>query len=94
VIALSYVLLVFLTQAPMRGFTSVSTCGMNVEVTSARILLSLSHLFPDTGTGSGYRNRTFVSSFAQPSVKQGLQYLTLFQIGKAYPHPSQLFRKT
>jgi len=58
-----------------------------MEATGVHILLSLSHLFPDTGTGSEYLNRTFVSSFTQPSARQGLQCLTLFQIGEGYPHP-------
>ena len=43
--------------------------------------------YPDTGTGSEYLNRTFVSSFTQPSARQGLQCLTLFQIGEGYRHP-------
>ena len=48
--------------------------------------LGTSQITPDTGTGSGYPNRTFDSSFAQPSAKQGSQCLTLFQIGEAYLH--------
>src|SRR5215212_1424081 len=37
---------------------------------------------PDLST----QNRTFDCSSAQPSAKQRLQCLTLFQIGEAYPH--------
>ncbi len=45
-LGLSYVLLVFLTDIPLKWFTSKSICGMNVEVTGARILLSLSPPIP------------------------------------------------
>jgi hypothetical protein len=45
-LGLSYVLLVFLTDTPLKYFTSASICGMTVKVTSARILLSLSHYHP------------------------------------------------
>jgi hypothetical protein len=43
-LGLSYVLLVFLTDIPLKCFTSASICGMKVDVTGAHILLSLSPL--------------------------------------------------
>jgi hypothetical protein len=42
-LGLSYVLLVFLTDTPLKCFTSASICGMTVEVTSARILFPFPH---------------------------------------------------
>jgi hypothetical protein len=66
-LGLAYILLALLTHILLRGFTSRTICGMNREVTGARILLSLS---PDTGTGSDYPNRTFVGAFVQPLLKQ------------------------
>ena len=52
----SYVLLVFLSRMPSKGFTRQDTCGIKGEVTGARILLS--HPFPDTGTGPHYPGST------------------------------------
>jgi hypothetical protein len=48
-LGLSYVLLVFLTDIPLKCFTSASICGMTVEATGAHILLSLSPLLPRYG---------------------------------------------
>ena len=48
---------------------------MTSVVTGAHILLSLS-LYPDTGTGSGYLDRTFVELLKQPLFKQALRRLT------------------
>jgi hypothetical protein len=42
--------------------------GMTSGVTGAHILLSLS-LYPVTGTGSGYLDRTFVEPLKQPLFK-------------------------
>ena len=58
VLGLSYALLAFLSRMTSKGFTRTGTCGMKVEVTGARIHLSLSHPFPDTGTGPHYPDRT------------------------------------
>src|SRR5215216_6112409 len=55
-------------------------CGMNQSLTSVRILLSLSPLSPDTGTGSGYLHRTLVGPLAQPLSKQTSQRLTRLHI--------------
>ena len=49
ILGLPYIRLVYLSRIPPKGFTHTDICGMNREVTGARILLSLS---PDTGTGS------------------------------------------
>src|SRR5919112_4707402 len=49
ILSLPYIRLVYLSRIPPKGFTRTDICGMNREVTGARILLSLS---PDTGTGS------------------------------------------
>jgi hypothetical protein len=43
---LSYTFPVNLTHTLLIAFTGRAICGMNVEVNGARILLSLSHLFP------------------------------------------------
>src|SRR5215211_1956355 len=74
---------------PPRAFTGTSMCGMTLDVTGAHILLSLSPLItPDTGTGSGYLNRTFVGPFVQPHFKQGSQRLTLLHTcGLSTPEP-------
>jgi hypothetical protein len=85
-LSLSYAFLVFLTDIPLEWFTSASICGMNGSNRCPYPPFPFP-LFPDTGTGSEYLNRTFVSSFTQPSARQGLQCLTLFQIGEGYPHP-------
>src|SRR5215208_6644303 len=58
----------------------MSMCGMNQGLTSVRILLSLSPLSPDTGTGSGYLHRTLVGLLAQPLSKQTSQRLTRLHI--------------
>jgi hypothetical protein len=46
---------------------------------------------PDTGAGSGYRNRKPVGSCLQPSLKRGSKCLTLLHIGNtdAHLHQSQ-----
>jgi hypothetical protein len=46
---------------------------------------------PDTGTGSGKRNRNLVNPCLQPPFKRGLQCLTLLHIGDtdAHLHQSQ-----
>jgi hypothetical protein len=59
-----------------------------LAITGAHILLSLSHLSPDTGTGSGYRNRTLINPLVQPLIKRALQCVTIFHIGKACRVPS------
>src|SRR5215217_8686667 len=46
------------------------------RLTSVRILLSLSHLSPDTGTGSEDSNRTLVGPLAQPLSNQTSRLLT------------------
>src|SRR5215203_5278574 len=58
----------------------MSMCGMNQGLTSVRILLSLSPLSPDTGTGSGFLHRTLVGPLAQPLSKQTPQRLTRLHI--------------
>ena len=45
-LALSYILVVFLSRMPPMGFTRTNLCGMKGEVTGARILLSLFPSFP------------------------------------------------
>ena len=45
-LGLSYVLVVFLSRMPPKGFTRTDLCGMKGEVTGARILLSLFPSFP------------------------------------------------
>jgi hypothetical protein len=52
VLGLSYILVAVWTTFLLKGFTFMSMCGMNQDLTSARILLSLSTYYPDTGTGS------------------------------------------
>jgi hypothetical protein len=75
-LGLSYTLLVYSTYTLVRRFTAATICGMNREVTGAHILLSLSHLSPDTGTGSHYLNRTLVGFLAQHPFKRASQRLT------------------
>src|ERR671913_534728 len=58
----------------------MSMCGMNQGLTSVRILLSLSPLSPDTGTGSGFLHRTLVGPLAQLLSKQTSQRLTRLHI--------------
>jgi hypothetical protein len=95
-LGLSYVLLVFLTDIPLKCFTSASIYGMKVDVTGAHILLSLSPLFPDTGTGSDDFNRTYIGPIGQPLSKQTSQRLTplhtLSPLILSYAPPCRLLR--
>jgi hypothetical protein len=45
-LGLAYTFRAILTHILLNRFTLTANCGMNIEVTSARILLSLSQLFP------------------------------------------------
>jgi hypothetical protein len=87
-LGLSYVLVVFLSRMRPKGFTRTNLCGMKGEVTGARILLSLSH-HPDTGTGSGYPNRTFFGALTQPLFKQASPRLTPLHTCDHAVHGSQ-----
>jgi hypothetical protein len=58
-----------------RAFTAAPISGMTSVVTGAHILLSL-FLYPGTGTGSGYLDRTFVEPLKQHLFKQALRRLT------------------
>ena len=65
----------------MQKVDNIATCGMNVANRCPYPPFPFS-ITPDTGIGSDYLNRTFVGALAQPSVKQSLQCLTPFHIGK------------
>jgi len=48
-LGLAYILVAISTHLLLKSFTFMSMCGMNQDLTSARILLSLSHLLPRYG---------------------------------------------
>ena len=80
-LGLAYIFVAISTHLLLKDFTFMSMCGMNQDLTSARILLSLSHLLPpDTGTGSLDSNRTFVGPLTQPLLKQTSRRLTPLHI--------------
>src|SRR5829696_1947292 len=79
-LGLAYIFLAISTNLLLKRFTFMSMCGMNQGLASVRILLSLSPLSPDTGTGSGYLHRTLVGPLAQPLSKQTSQRLTRLHI--------------
>src|ERR687897_1695974 len=79
-LGLAYIFLAISTHLLLKGFTFMSMCGMNQGLTSVRILLSLSPLSPDTGTGSGFLHRTLVGPLAQLLSKQTSQRLTRLHI--------------
>src|SRR5919112_662800 len=85
-LGLSYIFVAISTRLLLKSFTFMSMCGMNQDLTSVRILLSLSHYHPDTGTGSEDSNRTLVEPLAQPLSKQTSQPLTpLHILSPAHP---------
>jgi hypothetical protein len=59
-LSLPYVRLVNMSRIRPKSFTRVAVCGMNGEVSGARILLSPFPSFPDTGTGPQSLDRTSV----------------------------------
>jgi len=82
-LGLAYICLAFLTYMPLRSFTVAAICGMNKANRCPYPPFPFPTYHPDTGTGSGYPNRTFVGPLAQPSGKQALQCLTPFHISEA-----------
>jgi hypothetical protein len=92
VLDLSYVLLVFLSRTPPKGFTRTDKCGMKEEVTGARILLSLSPS-PHTGTGSHYADPILVGFLTQHPFKRASRDFTPFCIYDfALQHDQQTLR--
>src|ERR671920_938453 len=79
-LGLAYIFVAISTHLLLKSFTFMSMCGMNQDLTSVRILLSLSHYHPDTGTGSEDSNRTLVGPPAQPLLKQASRRLTPLHI--------------
>lgn len=61
-LGLTYIFLAFLTHTLLRGFTGTVICGMNRGNRCPYPPFPFPTYFPDTGTGSGYSNRTFDSS--------------------------------
>src|SRR5215204_5531105 len=66
---LSYVLLVFLPYMLLRSFTATPTCGMNRANRCPYPPFPFPTITPDTGTGSGYPNRTFIGPLVQPLLE-------------------------
>jgi hypothetical protein len=68
----------------------MSMCGMNQGLTSVRIYsFPFPTYYPDTGTGSGYPNRTCVGPSVQPLFNQASPRLTMLHTCDLAVHWSQ-----
>ncbi len=56
----------FLTHKSLKGFTGGAMCGMTRGNRCSYSSFPFPTYYPDTGTGSGYPDRTYVGVFGQP----------------------------
>jgi hypothetical protein len=63
---LHYVFVGFLNHRLLNTFTDAAICGMNRGNRCSYSSFPFPTYYPDTGTGSGYPNRTYVRVFGQP----------------------------